>query len=268
MTERKAIIMLSGILQELPSGDTVAGATGPQGPAGPTGPQGPTGATGPQGPEGFKGDTGFTGATGATGSVSAASGLVLEKVATEPAAVADAVVLYAYDSAASVVPDMTGYSTPSGTVTTSTAYGGTYAWSAFSQAVPVGISNAGWASDGSSALPQWIQYQFPSAEVINSYKLKPWSNDSVSTRLWKDFTLQGSNDGSSWTTLDTQNDVTGWVAGEFKEFSIASPAAYTHYRVTVSENNGDAYAAIGRIELISLRARLFAVYETGTRIQL
>jgi len=68
MAERKPLILIGGIIRQLPAGDTVAGATGPTGPQGPEGPAGPTG---PQGPAGsglplVRTPTNLTPANGAT----------------------------------------------------------------------------------------------------------------------------------------------------------------------------------------------------------
>ncbi len=76
MAERKPLVLIGSTIRQLPTGDTVegaTGATGPQGPAGPTGPTGATGATGPQGPAGegsmplVRTPTNVTPANGATG---------------------------------------------------------------------------------------------------------------------------------------------------------------------------------------------------------
>lgn len=52
MAERKPLVLIGSTIRQLPTGDTVEGATGATGPQGPAGPTGPTGATGPQGPAG------------------------------------------------------------------------------------------------------------------------------------------------------------------------------------------------------------------------
>src|ERR1700754_1139750 len=52
----------------------------------------------------------------------------------------------------------------------------------------------------------WFQLQFPTAEVVNEYTFTS-GNDSPE-RDPKDWNLQGSNDGTTWTTLDTRTGVT------------------------------------------------------------
>lgn len=68
MAERKPLVLIGSTIRQLPTGDTVEGATGPTGPQGPAGPTGPTG---PQGPAGsglplVRTPTNITPASGAT----------------------------------------------------------------------------------------------------------------------------------------------------------------------------------------------------------
>ena len=70
MAERKPLVLIGSTIRQLPTGDTVEGATGPTGPQGPAGPTGPTGPQGPAG-EGsmplVRTPTNVTPANGATG---------------------------------------------------------------------------------------------------------------------------------------------------------------------------------------------------------
>ena len=74
-----------------------------------------------------------------------------------------------------------------------------------------------WHVDGSPT-SAWIQAQLSSAAKVTSFSITARSdqNDRLNA-----FTLQGSNDGSSWTTLYTgSNTASDWVQGGTKTFTI------------------------------------------------
>lgn len=74
-----------------------------------------------------------------------------------------------------------------------------------------------WHVDGSPT-SAWIQAQLSSAVKVTSFSITARSdqNDRLNA-----FTLQGSNDGSSWTTLYTgSNTASGWAQGGTKTFTI------------------------------------------------
>ncbi len=144
-----------------------------------------------------------------------------------------------------IVPAMTGDTTPRGTVFYSSQFGGgLLAQYAFDH-----NSTIGWASVDtvSDPFPQYIGYQFISAKTITSYSLNGWVNSAARAPL--DWTFEGSNDGSSWTILDTRSGETGWGNFETRNYSISSPAAYTYYRVNISANNGDSFTETNEIEM-------------------
>jgi hypothetical protein len=79
-------------------------------------------------------------------------------------------------------------------------------------------TSSGYAIDtASTALPQSIAYAFPNTVVCAQYAI---SCDSANSRCPKDFKLQGSNDNSSWTDLNSQSGVTGWSVPETKTFNV------------------------------------------------
>ena len=111
-------------------------------------------------------------------------------------------------------PVMTSNTSPSGVVTASSFSGGQVPWYAFNGST--GGSNQ-WISNG--AVPQWIQYQFTSAVLIRSYSI---FYSVASSGRPVNFNLQGSNDGSSWTTLDTRIGFV-FTNGQYNNFTISNP---------------------------------------------
>ena len=80
----------------------------------------------------------------------------------------------------------------------------------------------------------WLQYKFTSNKVVISYKWRygPLINNTTS------FTLQGSNDGSTFTILDTQNGIF-MAAGTFFNGQITSAGKYLYYRLNFTANSSN-----------------------------
>ena len=66
----------------------------------------------------------------------------------------------------------------------------------------------------------------------------------------KSWTLQGSTDGTNWTTVDTRTDQTFPDRLQTRPFRIATPGSYSSYRLTVTADNGDARATLAEMELL------------------
>ena len=106
-----------------------------------------------------------------------------------------------------------------------------------------GTSNP-WTTDG-SANPTWWQVQLALAQVCTGYAIT--RRDDIPGRNVRDFTFLGSNDGTTWTTLDTQTGITWPTVGQIQSFSFANVTAYNFYRVNITANNGDTYTSIREI---------------------
>lgn len=90
-----------------------------------------------------------------------------------------------------------------------------------------------------SGVSGWLQYDLGPghAQVVKRYAVTS-ANDKV-PRDPKEWQLQGSNDGSTWTTLDTQSNQGFTERYQVNVYTIASPASYRYYRLDVTANNGD-----------------------------
>jgi hypothetical protein len=122
-------------------------------------------------------------------------------------------------------PVMTSNTTPSGVASASS--GGATAYLAFDGLL--GVSGQSWVS--SAGVPQWVQYQFTSSLIVRSYSI--FYNGLVAGKP-VNFNLQGSNDGTTFVTLDTR---TGFVFtnGQYNTLTITNPTtAYSYYRLNVT----------------------------------
>jgi hypothetical protein len=108
-----------------------------------------------------------------------------------------------------------------------------------------------WVTNG--VVAAWLRLQYPTPVTLTQYKMRREDNATYTPRMPKDWTFEGSNDGTSWTVLDTRAGVTWPTVGETKSFSFSNSTAYTYYRINVTANNGDpSYTQIN--ELITLTA--------------
>jgi hypothetical protein len=146
---------------------------------------------------------------------------------------------------ANQIPTMTSANTPSGVVTASNenSASGWNAWKAFDHVINV---SSGWETQN-GVTAAWIAYQFAAAKTIGRYRIFPYSG---ATGDPKDWTFEGSNNGADWDVLDTQANIGSWVAGTAKQFNIANPASYLHYRLNVTAPTG----AAGVIHLSEIEA--------------
>ncbi|AGL14198.1 GH92 family glycosyl hydrolase [Actinoplanes sp. N902-109] len=93
----------------------------------------------------------------------------------------------------------------------------------------------------------WIQAKVAAPLTVTRYALT--SGNDVPERDPQDWTLQGSSDGSTWTTIDTQTGQTFEQRGQTREFTVANPQAFSYYRLTVTKNGGADIVQLGELEL-------------------
>jgi len=82
----------------------------------------------------------------------------------------------------------------------------------------------------------WIQYRAPSSYIVKGYTIS--SANDAPERDPLNWTLQGSANGSSWTTIDTRanEDFPGRL--QKRIFRFNNTAAYQYYRFNLSNNSG------------------------------
>lgn len=102
---------------------------------------------------------------------------------------------------------------------------------------------------------EWVQLQVPTAIVLKSYVLTGRATAS-SAQNPKSWTLFGSNNGSSWTQIDTQTGITSWNGQNFGVlvFSLTNTTSYTYFRIVLTSNQGTAGIAISEWALYTVVA--------------
>jgi hypothetical protein len=160
-------------------------------------------------------------------------------------------------------PVMTSSTTASFVASASSEYpsGTEYAYSAFDKnltgswwTTSAGFYNGGTGAytgsfstviSGTAYSGEWLQIQYPYAATVTSYTLyyaASWTYRTPAT-----FKVAGSNDGSTWTVVDTQTSVS-WGASSSLTFTPSSPGSYTYYRLCVNARTvgaTDNYLSIG-----------------------
>jgi hypothetical protein len=129
-----------------------------------------------------------------------------------------------------VIPKMTGYTTPSGTVSASNEYPLTAyeAWHSFDM-----DATTDWQTQGIMPSNQWLEYEFSTAKTITKYGIAIRGTGGISP---KDWTFEGYN-GSSWDVLDTRAGYTWQYDGMYREWPISNTTPYTRYRIHATTAN-------------------------------
>ena len=132
-------------------------------------------------------------------------------------------------------------------ITASSTYSSAYEpWKAFSGA-EIGNS-AGWFCSGDDTSP-WIQIKFAAAKKIISYQFSICWDSSQQINSW---TLQGSNDGSRWTTIDSrEGQRLDHIQPTFSG-NVSAPANYTWYRLNIGSTQGFQYIGVQAVVLYQL----------------
>ena len=79
-------------------------------------------------------------------------------------------------------------------------------------------------------------YTYNSTTYTDYDPTLPYNSSERSKRRIKSWTIQGSNSGTSWTTIHTVTNKPPSIYGDVH--TISSPGSYQYYRLNWSENNG------------------------------
>ncbi len=94
----------------------------------------------------------------------------------------------------------------------------------------------------------WAQFQLSEPIAVIKYALTS-ANDAPG-RDPQQWTLSGSQDGKSWTALDTQNGQDFPDRQQTKSYEIANTTPYLYYRVDITQNHGDPIVQLAEVQLI------------------
>jgi len=93
----------------------------------------------------------------------------------------------------------------------------------------------------------WVQYRLSEPVEVVRYALG--SANDAPDRDPQDWTLSASNDGQTWTTLDTQVDQSFSERFQMKEYPIANDTAYLYYRLDITRNHGEGIVQLAEWQI-------------------
>ena len=94
-----------------------------------------------------------------------------------------------------------------------------------------------------------IGYTFAGNVVATLTSYTVTSANDVPGRDPQSWTLQGSNDGTTWTMVDTQSAQSFTSRLQTKTYPVSSTNSYHRYRLNVTANNGEPYLQIAEMQL-------------------
>ena len=95
----------------------------------------------------------------------------------------------------------------------------------------------------------YVVYKFNEPTRVNGISLFTPNYGSQTTRAPKDWTFFGSDDGETWTVLDTQTGETGWSSGgEGRYYKFTNTQSYQYYKFNCTATNGDSLVQLVEIE--------------------
>jgi hypothetical protein len=227
---------------------------------------GPTGAasmvTGPTGPSGggsFSWATAPTGsnATGVAGSIAYDASYFYIATAANTWKRALLSSPFGFTGTFTAIPIMTAASAPSGTASASAILqAGLDAFKAFNKAT-VSADDNFYASPNPAA-DSWVQYDF-GADIysrIGGYTITSRNNathgvsSDGASQAPVAWTLAGSNDGTTFTTIDTRTSQS-FTQAETRTFTLSSPAEYRVFRWTWTTSPGGGAVVLPKIQLVA-----------------
>ena len=118
-------------------------------------------------------------------------------------------------------------------------------------------TNTKWQNN--NTLPVWIQYDFGAGneKIIAKYRLY-WagSDNGLTPYSWE---FLGSNDGTNWTTLDSQTGQTNWASGQWRDYAFSNTQAYRIYRLRITDNNKQGSTSVYLNEM-EMQEEVYADY--------
>ncbi|HEY0454681.1 MAG TPA: ThuA domain-containing protein [Actinophytocola sp.] len=83
----------------------------------------------------------------------------------------------------------------------------------------------------------WVAYRLTQPAVVTKYALT--SANDFPGRDPKNWTLQGSQDGTTWTDIDTKTNQVFADRFQRREFAITNTTSYANYRLNITANSGE-----------------------------
>jgi len=107
-----------------------------------------------------------------------------------------------------------------------------------------GLATTKWVTNTTTG---FLTYKLAIGVRITNYTIT--TADDFPNRDPKSWTLQGSNDGSSFTTIDTVTNNAWTSRYETQTFTVDTPGFYTYYKLNITANWGDSQMQLSQFEI-------------------
>lgn len=105
-----------------------------------------------------------------------------------------------------------------------------------------------WATAVNQATPSFLGLRFVAGLAPDLISLDATGTDT--TQSPQDFSLQYSDDGTSWTTHQSWTAQTNWSATPYREFTVTGAPTKAYWRIYVTANNGNTvHTSIGELRI-------------------
>jgi hypothetical protein len=94
----------------------------------------------------------------------------------------------------------------------------------------------------------YIQLAFPASRKIDAYTIT--SGNDAPERDPKIFNLQGSNNGTTWITIDSRSNEVFTGRNVTRTFNLAAEAEYSYYRLNITSINGAGLIQVSEWRLL------------------
>jgi hypothetical protein len=81
---------------------------------------------------------------------------------------------------------------------------------------------------------EWVNIQLPQSIRLYQYNITGRVVGNAEAQNPAAWTILGSNNGTTWFTVDARSGVTSWTSSETKEYVVNSAASYSYYRIVIT----------------------------------
>ena len=121
-------------------------------------------------------------------------------------------------------------------------------------------TSTSWASTNTE-MPHWVWVDFYYARIINKYRFNTTATTNYNPASFK---LQGSNDNSNWTDLDTRTGITNSATSWSSYYTFSNTTAYRYYRFYVSANESGNITGMRELHLVAQPKLVYKCTSAGT----
>lgn len=141
--------------------------------------------------------------------------------------------------------DMTSPNTPAPYVASTNAplSSGREAWRTF-----VKGSTSAWQGNP-TALPQWVLLDTGGSIKLKKIRMD-YTGSTGASGMPSALSIEGSNNGTSFTTIKKENSIPAWNSGDSRNFIVSSTIGYRYFRFYITAIHGNpSQCTLGRITL-------------------